>query len=130
MKEILESIDKLQADLDSTNAVNATLKNRAKIAKDQVANLQWQVQELQSQAQKNRATIDRIIDLEALKEMVALGGEMLIEDQDLVKKELLKHFPTEEFSQIDDIFPKEEEEDEQEECRMEIIPPTGSLLKM
>lgn len=34
MKEILESVDKLQVNLDMANAVKATLDDRAKIAKD------------------------------------------------------------------------------------------------
>lgn len=39
IKEIIESIDKLQIDLDAANAVKETLENRSKIAKNQVANL-------------------------------------------------------------------------------------------
>lgn len=40
MKETLESINKLQADLDEGNAAKASLKNRAQIIEDQVADLQ------------------------------------------------------------------------------------------
>lgn len=39
IKEIIESIDKLQIDLNAANAVKETLENRSKIAKNQVANL-------------------------------------------------------------------------------------------
>lgn len=39
IKEIIESIDKLQIDLDAANAVKETLENRSKIAENQVANL-------------------------------------------------------------------------------------------
>lgn len=37
----------------------------------------------------------------------------------MVKKELVKHFPTKEFIGINDIFPKEEEDDEHEEGQTE-----------
>lgn len=50
MKETLEWIEKLQTDLDEANTAKATLENQFKTAEDQVANLQCQVQELQSQA--------------------------------------------------------------------------------
>lgn len=39
IKEIIESIDKLQIDLNAANAVKETLENRSKIAENQVANL-------------------------------------------------------------------------------------------
>lgn len=43
---------------------------------------------------------------------------MLIEGQNSVKKELVKRFPSEDFTYIDDIFPEQEgHEDEQEEER-------------
>lgn len=64
MKEALEFVDKLQVDLDSANAANATLKNRAKISEDHVANLQQQVQELQSQAQESQATTERVVEIQ------------------------------------------------------------------
>lgn len=43
---------------------------------------------------------------------------MFIEGQDSIKKELVKHFPIENFAWIDDNF-LEEEEDEQEEEQTE-----------
>lgn len=46
---------------------------------------------------------------------------MFIEGEDSIKKEGIKHFPTEDFSWIDDIFP-EEEEDEQKEGDIEDNP--------
>lgn len=48
MKETLESMDKLQADLDATLPSKLSLKNRAKSVDDQVALLQPQVLELQA----------------------------------------------------------------------------------
>lgn len=50
MKEILESMDKLQMDLNEANASKLGLENRAESTEDQMAILQRQVQELQSQA--------------------------------------------------------------------------------
>lgn len=46
---------------------------------------------------------------------------MFIKGQDSVKKELVTHFPSENFAWIDDIFLEEEGEDEQEEERTEGI---------
>lgn len=46
---------------------------------------------------------------------MAWGREMFVEGQDSVKKELFKCFSTEDFSQTDDIFPEEEQDDEQDE---------------
>lgn len=46
---------------------------------------------------------------------------MFIEGQDSVKKEMIKHFSTEDFAWIDDIFLEEEGEYEQEEERIEDI---------
>lgn len=117
MKETLESVDKLQIDLDQANTSKLALENRAKAAEDQVAMLQRQVQELQSQVEENWATSTRIIELEAeLQETLAWGGEIFVEGQDLVKKELVKWFPSEEFSKTDNIFLEEEgDNDEQDE---------------
>lgn len=42
MKETVESVDKLQADLDDANATRLAFENRANTAKDQVAILQCQ----------------------------------------------------------------------------------------
>lgn len=89
-------------------------ENRAKTVENQVAILQWKVQEQQSQAQEKRATTDRITELEAeLQETVAQGGEIFVVGQNSVKKELVKSFPIENFAWIDNIF-LEEEEDKQE----------------
>lgn len=53
---------------------------------------------------------------------MAQGGEMFVEGQDSVKKELVKRFSSENFAWIDDILPEEEEgEDEQEEERIDDI---------
>lgn len=46
MKETLESVDKLQADLAEVNSSKLASKSWAKTAKDQVATLKRQVQEL------------------------------------------------------------------------------------
>lgn len=43
MKETLESIDKLQVDLDEANAAKVTIEARVKTVEDQVANLQRQL---------------------------------------------------------------------------------------
>lgn len=82
-----------------------------------MAILQCQVQELQSQVEENQATSTRIVELEVeFQGTMAREGEMFFEGQDMVKKELVKWFSSEAFSWIDDIFPKEErDEDEQEE---------------
>lgn len=48
IKETLESVEKLQADVYEANTSKLALKNWAKSVKDQMAILQWQVQELQS----------------------------------------------------------------------------------
>lgn len=53
---------------------------------------------------------------------------MFVEGQDSVKKELVKRFPIEDFSWIDDIFPKEEEEDEQEERQSGDNPSTQASI--
>lgn len=60
MKETLESVDKLQVDLDEANATKATLEGRATTTEDQVANLQQQAQDLQSQVQESQSTSDKI----------------------------------------------------------------------
>lgn len=46
MKEMLESVDKLQADLDEANAVKDNLEDRAKAAEYRVFELHMQIQEL------------------------------------------------------------------------------------
>lgn len=113
MKETLEWIEKLQTDLDEANTTKATLENQFKTTEDQVANLQCQVQELQSQAQESRAIINRVTELKAeFQETVAWGGQIFVKGQDFMKKELIKLFPIEDFSWIDNIFPKEEDEDQ------------------
>lgn len=48
IKETLESVDKLQADLNGALASNQCLKHRAKSTEDQVVLLQRQVLELQA----------------------------------------------------------------------------------
>lgn len=74
-----------------------------------MAILQWQVQEFQSRAEENQAASNRIAKLEAeLQEIVAWRREMFTEGQDLIKKELMKWFPTENFAWIGGIFPDEE----------------------
>lgn len=45
--------------------------------------------------------------------MVARDGEMFVKGEDSVKKELIKCFATENFFWISDIFPKEEEEQDE-----------------
>lgn len=65
---------------------------------------------MQSQAQETRVAIDRVVGLEVeFQEMVAWGEEMFIQGQDYVKNELIRQFPTEEFSWTDDIFLDEED---------------------
>lgn len=54
-------------------------------------------------------------ELEAeLQEMVARGREIFVQVQDSLKKELTRRFPAEDFSWIDDIFPDEEGEGEEQ----------------
>lgn len=43
MKETLEFVDKLKADLNKANAAKAILDARAKSVKDPIVELQWQV---------------------------------------------------------------------------------------
>lgn len=115
MKETLESVDKLQADLDQANASKSTLKNRAKRAEDQVTMLQRQVQKLWSQAKESQAATSRVAKLEVeLEETVARGGEIFVQGQDSVKRELAKRFPAKDFSWIDDIFSDEKDVEENE----------------
>lgn len=45
---------------------------------------------------------------------MAWGGEIFIEGQDFIKKELIKRYLLEDFSWIDDILPKEEKEEERQ----------------
>lgn len=79
IKETMEFVDKLQANLDAALTYNLDLENQAKSTKDQVALLQHQVVELQAQAKGARATSTRLVELEAkLKEIVAQGGEIFI----------------------------------------------------
>lgn len=87
MKETLDSVDKLQVDLDAAHASNLGLKSRAKSAKDQVALLQYQVLEFQAQAEKARATSTRVAKLEAkLQDTVAQGEEMFVQGQDFCSR--------------------------------------------
>lgn len=65
MKETLESVDKLQADLSDANASNLVLENRAKTVENQMVILQRQVQKLQSQAEEARVASTKIVELEA-----------------------------------------------------------------
>lgn len=65
MKVILESVVKLQADLDVAHASNLGLESRAKFTEDQVALLQRQVLELQALAEDAQATSIRVAELEA-----------------------------------------------------------------
>lgn len=59
--------------LDKTNATKASLEHHAKIAENHM-------------------------ELEAeLHDILVQGGEMFIKGQDLIRKELIKHFPIEEF---------------------------------
>lgn len=74
MKEKLDSVDKLQANLDEANAAKANLENQEKAIENQVAELQQQVQTLQAQAQENRAATGKVAKLEMeLEEVVAIG---------------------------------------------------------
>lgn len=73
-RETLKSVDKLQANLDKANTSKLAFENRGRSAKDQVATLKRQVQELQSQAEKDRAATSRMAEMEAeLEETVAWG---------------------------------------------------------
>lgn len=75
--------------------------------------LQHQVQKLQFQVEKAQAATSRIVELEAvLEKTVVRSREIFIQGQDFVKRALAKRFPAEDFSQIDDIFPDEKNEDE------------------
>lgn len=66
------------------------------------------VLELQVQAEEAQVTSIRVTELEAeLQKTVAQGGEMFIQGQGSIKKELLKYFPSEDFSWIDNIFSEE-----------------------
>lgn len=67
-----------------------------------------------NQVQESQASSNRVVELEVeLQDTVARGEEMLIEGQDSVKKELIKRFPTEDFSKIDNIFSKEKENEDE-----------------
>lgn len=63
MKEILESVDKFQVDLNAALASNLGLENRAESAENQVALLQHQVLELQALT-KGAGARARVIELE------------------------------------------------------------------
>lgn len=65
MKETLELVDKLQAELDEAHACKLVLENRTKTAEDQVSLLHRQVLDLQAQADEVWATSTRVIELEA-----------------------------------------------------------------
>lgn len=98
MKETLEFMDKFQSDLDEANATKVALKTEAKAMKDQVAELQWQVQKFQTKAIEKRATDDRVAKLEnELKDTMARGGKIFVKGRDSAKKELIKRFLTEYF---------------------------------
>lgn len=80
MKKTLESMDKLQADLDEAFTFNLGLENQTKFAGDQVALLQYQVSNLQAQAEGARTVSMKVAELlMELKEIVAQGGEMSIQ---------------------------------------------------
>lgn len=84
--------------------------------------LQCQFQELQFQAKEVWASISRVTKLEAkLKETMVRGGEMFVQGQDSIKKELAKHFSVEEFSWIDDMFLNEKDEDKDGQDKERII---------
>lgn len=105
MKETLEFVDKLQVNLDKSNAVKTIVEARAKTAEDQVIDLQWRVPELQSQVEKNRTTTKRVVELEAeLQQTVARGKKMFFQGQDSIKKEFTRQFLGEDFSWIDNNF--------------------------
>lgn len=124
MKETLGSMDKLQAELNEANTCKVVLENQGKTAKDQVALLHRQVLELQAQAEEARAASIRAAELETeLQVTVAQVGEMFGKGQDSIKKEFVKMFPSEVFTWINDIFPKEEgDEMEEGEGQAEGIP--------
>lgn len=110
MKETLEFMGKLQADIDQANSLKVNLKAKIKAIEDQVFELQRQVHVLHAQAIVNQATIVSVTELEnELKEAVARGGSLYVETQDAMKKELIVGFPTEDFFWIDSILPKDEE---------------------
>lgn len=70
---------------------------------------------MQSQTEENQAASTRIAELDAeLQETMARGREILVEGQDSIKKELVKRFPFEDFTWIDDIFPKEDEDEDED----------------
>lgn len=128
MKETLKSMDKLQADLDQANAAKASLEAKAKAIADQVFELQRKIQVLQAQAIESHATGDKVIELEnELKEAVARGGSLYMEAQDNVK-ELSVHFSGEDFSQINDILPEDEEDEEEGDNNLENLPGTKKNL--
>lgn len=57
-----------------------------------------------------------------LQETMAWDGEIFIKGQDSMKKELIRHFSTEDFSWIDNIFLDEEDEDGEGEEQAEEYP--------
>lgn len=72
MKETLESMDKLQAKLDQVNVAKAFLEAKANTAKDQVVDLQQQIQVLQAQTIESLVFVDKVIKLDnELKKAVA-----------------------------------------------------------
>lgn len=72
-------------------------KSKYKNTKDQVVHLQWQVQVLQAQAMESRAA-NKVTELEnELEEVVDQGRSLYVEVYDTMKKELLVHFPREDF---------------------------------
>lgn len=46
---------------------------------------------------------------------MAWGRGMFVQNQDSVKKELIRGFPSKDFSWIDNMFPDEDEDEEEEE---------------
>lgn len=109
--------------MDGANASKLGLENWAKSSKGEVALLHCQVLDLQAPAERAWATLTRVAELEVeLQETVAQGGEMFIQGQDSVRKELVKWFPSEDFSWINDIFPEEEDAIENMEGRVEGTP--------
>lgn len=126
MKETLKSMGKLQVDLDQANAAKASLE--AKAIADQVFELQRKIQVLQAQAIESHATGDKVIELEnELKEAVARGGSLYMEAQVTVK-ELSVHFSGEDFSQINEILPEDEEDEEEGDNNLENLPDTKKNL--
>lgn len=113
MKETLESMDKLQAKLDQVNVAKAFLEAKANTAKDQVVDLQQQIQVLQAQTIESLVFVDKVIKLDnELKKAVAWRGSLYMEAQNAVKKELTARFPREYFSWIHNILLKDEDEEE------------------